>query len=68
MRSTYAMYAPLVEEGQALFSGHTLPELTAMRDLLDAMRRLHRPSSGRDDDQRTHRCRSMIGGCPGSVR
>lgn len=40
MRSTYAMYAPLVEEGQALFSDHSLPELTAMRDLLDAMRRL----------------------------
>ena len=40
MHSTYAMYAPLVDEGQGLFSGHTVAELTAMRDLLDAMREL----------------------------
>ena len=40
MRSTYAMYAPLVEEGQGLFAHHTVAELTAMRDLLDAMREL----------------------------
>ncbi len=40
MRSTYAMYAPLVEEGQGLFAHHTVAELTAMRDLLDAMRDL----------------------------
>ena len=40
MRSTYAMYAPLVDEGAGLFSGHTVAELTAMRDLLDAMREL----------------------------
>ena len=40
MRSTYAMYAPLVDEGQGLFSGLTVAELTAMRDLLDAMREL----------------------------
>jgi DNA-binding MarR family transcriptional regulator len=39
-RSTYAMYAPLVDEGQGLFSHHTVAELTAMRDLLDAMREL----------------------------
>ena len=40
MRSTHAMYAPLVEEGQGLFAHHTVAELTAMRDLLDAMRDL----------------------------
>jgi DNA-binding MarR family transcriptional regulator len=40
MRSTYAMYAPLVEEGQGLFAHHTVAELTAMRELLDAMREL----------------------------
>ena len=40
MRSTYAMYAPLVDEGAGLFRGHTVAELTAMRDLLDAMREL----------------------------
>ena len=40
MRSTYAMYAPLVEEGQGLFAHHTVAELTAMRKLLDAMREL----------------------------
>jgi DNA-binding MarR family transcriptional regulator len=40
MRSTYAMYAPLVEEGQGLFAHHSAAELTAMRDLLDAMREL----------------------------
>jgi DNA-binding MarR family transcriptional regulator len=40
MRSTYAMYAPLVEEGQGLFARHTVAELAVMRDLLDAMREL----------------------------
>jgi DNA-binding MarR family transcriptional regulator len=40
MRSTHAMYAPLVDEGQGLFVHHTVAELTAMRDLLDAMREL----------------------------
>jgi DNA-binding MarR family transcriptional regulator len=40
MRSTYAMYAPLVEEGQQLFAHHTVAELTAMRELLEAMREL----------------------------
>ena len=40
MRSTYAMYAPLVEEGQRLLGRHTLAELTAARDLLDAMREM----------------------------
>jgi len=38
--STYAMYAPLVEEGAGLFTEHSVAELTAMRDLLDAMREL----------------------------
>ena len=40
MRSTYAMYAPLVDEGQGLFAHHSVVELTAMRELLDAMREL----------------------------
>ncbi len=40
MRSTYAMYAPLVDEGQGLFTTHTVAELAAMRDLLEAMREL----------------------------
>jgi len=40
MRSTYAMYAPLVEEGQGLLAHHTVAELTALRDLVDAMREL----------------------------
>ena len=52
-RSTYAMYAPLVDEGAGLFSGHTVAELTAMRDLLDAMREL------------TDRHRDGIAGGPG---
>ena len=39
-RSTYAMYAPLVDEGQGLFAHHSVAELTAMRDLVDAMREL----------------------------
>ena len=40
MRATWAMYGPLVEEGQGLFAHHTVAELTAMRDLLEAMREL----------------------------
>ena len=40
MRSTYAMYAPLVDEGQGLFAEHSAAELAAMRDLLEAMREL----------------------------
>jgi DNA-binding MarR family transcriptional regulator len=40
MRSTYAMYAPLVEEGQGLFARHTVAELAVMRDLLEAMREM----------------------------
>ena len=40
MRSTYAMYAPLVDEGQGLFAKHSVAELTAMLDLLEAMREL----------------------------
>jgi len=51
MRSTYAMYAPLVEEGADLFVHHTVAELAAMRDLLEAMRALtdrHREGLPRD--------------------
>jgi DNA-binding MarR family transcriptional regulator len=40
MRSTWAMYGPLVEDGQGLFTHHTAGELTAMRELLEAMREL----------------------------
>ena len=40
MRATYAMYAPLVDEGQGLFAHHSAAELTSMRDLLEAMRAL----------------------------
>ncbi len=40
MRSTYAMYAPLVDEGQGLFAKHTAAELAAMLDLLEAMREM----------------------------
>ena len=39
-RATWAMYGPLVEEGQGLFAHHTVAELTSMRELLDAMREL----------------------------
>lgn len=39
-RSTYAMYAPLVEEGQGLFARHSVAQLLEMRDLLDAMREM----------------------------
>ena len=52
MRSTYAMYAPLVDEGQGLFAHHSVVELTAMRELLDAMRELtdrHRDGIGTRD-------------------
>jgi DNA-binding MarR family transcriptional regulator len=52
MATTYRMYAPLVEEGQGLFAGHTVAELGAMRDLLDAMREL------------TDRHRAQLGGQP----
>jgi len=51
MRSTYAMYAALVEEGADLFAHHTDAELAAMRDLLEAMRALtdrHRDDIARD--------------------
>jgi hypothetical protein len=34
------MYAPLVDEGQGLFATHTVAELAAMRDLLEAMREM----------------------------
>jgi DNA-binding MarR family transcriptional regulator len=40
MRSTYEMYAPLVEEGQGLFARHSVAQLLEMRDLLDAMREM----------------------------
>jgi DNA-binding MarR family transcriptional regulator len=40
MRSTYAMYAPLVDEGQGLFARHSVAQLLEMRDLLDAMREM----------------------------
>ena len=40
VRSTYAMYAPLVEEGQGLFARHSVAQLLEMRDLLDAMREM----------------------------
>ncbi|MHA3702924.1 MarR family winged helix-turn-helix transcriptional regulator [Jatrophihabitans sp. YIM 134969] len=39
-RVTYAMYAPLVEEGAAVFTHRTIAELATMRDTLDAMREL----------------------------
>jgi len=62
MRSTYAMYAPLVEEGQGLFAHHTVAELTAMRDLVDAMRELtdrHRDDvSALAENRREHRDRT----------
>lgn len=52
MRSTYAMYAPLVDEGQRLFTRHTVDELEVLRDLLDAMREMtdrHRERLGGPD-------------------
>ena len=39
-RSTYAMYAPLVDEGAHLLAGLTPAELARMREILDAMRDL----------------------------
>ena len=39
-RSTYAMYAPLVDEGAHLLAGLTVAELARMREILDAMRDL----------------------------
>ncbi len=39
-RSTYAMYAPLVDEGAHLLAGLTVAELVRMREILDAMRDL----------------------------
>ena len=40
MRTTYAVYAPLVEEGQGLFAHRSIAELTAMRDVLLEMQEL----------------------------
>jgi DNA-binding MarR family transcriptional regulator len=40
MRSTWAMYAPLVEEGQGLFARHPVARLVEMRDLLEEMREM----------------------------
>lgn len=39
-RATYAMYAPLVDEGRGLFTSLSVADLARMRDLLDAMREL----------------------------
>ena len=39
-RSTYAMYAPLVDEGAHLLAGLTPAELARMRKLVEAMREL----------------------------
>ena len=39
-RSTYAMYAPLVDEGAHLLAGLTPAELASMRELVEAMREL----------------------------
>jgi len=39
-RSTYAMYAPLVDEGAHLLAGLSPAELARMREILDAMREL----------------------------
>ncbi len=39
-RSTYAMYAPLVDEGAHLLAGLAPAELARMREILDAMRDL----------------------------
>ncbi len=39
-RSTYAMYAPLVEEGESLFEGVPMDQLAAMGTLLERMREL----------------------------
>lgn len=39
-RSTYAMYAPLVEDGAGLFDGVTDAQLRAMAALLERMREL----------------------------
>ena len=39
-RSTYAMYAPLVDEGAHLLAGLTPAELARMCEILDAMRDL----------------------------
>ena len=40
MQTTYAMYAPLVDEGQRLLGRYTVAELQAARDLLEAMREM----------------------------
>jgi DNA-binding MarR family transcriptional regulator len=53
MQSSWELYAPLVEEGQGLFVNHTVAELTAMRDLLDAMRELTDRHRDRVAAQRT---------------
>ncbi len=39
-RSTFGMYAPLVEEGQSLFDGLSVAELAVMEGLLERMREL----------------------------
>ena len=40
MQGTYAMYAPLVDEGQHLLGRYTVAELEAARNLLEAMREM----------------------------
>ena len=54
LRSTWAMYGPLVDEGQGLFTHHSTEELAAMRDLLEAMRVMtdrHRDRVSGSDEQ-----------------
>jgi DNA-binding MarR family transcriptional regulator len=46
-RSTYAMYAPLVDEGAHLLAGLTPAELSRMREILDSMRELTDRHRGR---------------------
>lgn len=40
MRSTHALYAPLVDEGQGLLARYPVAQLRAMHDLLDEMREM----------------------------
>ena len=46
-RSTYAMYAPLVDEGAHLLAGLAPAELARMREILDEMRDLTDRQRGR---------------------
>lgn len=40
MRATYAMYAPLVEEGQTMLARRTIAELGLLREVIDGIREL----------------------------